>query len=48
MAAEPPGSPVIEGLHSLEVRWILPGQLNAAMAGWFGRFPAEAAAREDA
>ena len=45
MTAAPPQSPVIEGLHSLEVRWILPGQLNAAIAGWFVRFPAETAAR---
>jgi hypothetical protein len=30
------------------VRWILPGLLDPAVAGWFGRFPAEAAARQDA
>jgi hypothetical protein len=30
------------------VRWILPGQLDAAVAGWFGRFPATADSREDA
>lgn len=36
-----------EGLHSLEVRWILPGQVGTATAAWFGRFPAEVAARED-
>jgi hypothetical protein len=29
------------------VRWILPGRLEPAVAGWFGRFPAETAARED-
>ena len=40
--------PVIEGRRSLEVRWILPGRLEPAVAGWFGRFPAETAAREDA
>lgn len=39
---------MIEGLRSLEVRWILPGPLEPAVAGWFGRFPAEAAARQDA
>src|SRR5215472_9483448 len=38
----------MEGLSSLEVRWILPGQLDPAVAGWFGRFPAEVASREDA
>ena len=36
MTAEPPDSPV----RSLEVRWIFPGQLEAAVAGWFARFPA--------
>jgi hypothetical protein len=47
MTATPGENPVKE-LRSLEVRWILPGQLDAAVAGWFGRFPAEMAAREDA
>ena len=42
-----PGSSVIEGLRTLEVRWLLPGQLDAAVAGWFGRFPAETESRED-
>jgi hypothetical protein len=43
-----PGNSVIEGLSTVEVRWILPGQLDAAIARWFGRFPAEAESREDA
>ena len=30
------------------MRWILPGLLEPAVAGWFGRFPAETAARQDA
>jgi hypothetical protein len=34
-------------MRSLEVRWILPGQLGAAVAGWFARFPARVEARED-
>ena len=38
----------LEGVHSLEVRWILPGRLTAAAAGWFGRFPAETRVVEDA
>src|SRR5262245_60782352 len=38
----------LEGVHSLEVRWILPGQLTAAAASWFGRFPAETRVVEDA
>ena len=28
----PPGNSVIEGLSTAEVRWILPGQLDAAVA----------------
>ena len=47
MTAEPPGSPVAEGVRRLEVRWIFPGQLEAAVAGWFGRFPARKESRED-
>jgi hypothetical protein len=47
MTADPPGSPVAEGVRSLEVRWIFPGQLEAAVAGWFGRFPALTESRED-
>jgi len=38
MTAEPSVSPVAEGVRSLEVRWIFPGQLENAVAGWFGRF----------
>jgi len=29
------------------MRWIFPGQLEAAVAGWFGRFPATVESRED-
>ena len=47
MMAEPPESAVIEGVRSLEVRWIFRGQLEAAVAVWFGRFPAETESRED-
>ena len=47
MTAGPPQSPVTEGVRSLEVRWIFPGQLEAAVARWFGRFPATAESRED-
>jgi hypothetical protein len=38
---------VTEGVRSLEVRWIFPGQLETAVAEWFGRFPAETQSRED-
>ncbi len=47
MRAEPPQSPVTEAVRSLEVRWIFPGQLETAVAGWFGRFPARVESRED-
>jgi hypothetical protein len=47
MTAEPPESPVTEAVRSLEVRWIFPGQLENAVAGWFGRFPARTESRED-
>jgi hypothetical protein len=45
--AEPPESPVTGAVRSLEVRWIFPGRLEAAVAGWFGRFPAGTESRED-
>ena len=47
MTAEPPESLVTEGVRSLEVRWIFPGQLESAVAGWFGRFPTRVESRED-
>jgi hypothetical protein len=47
MTAEPPDSPVSEGVGSLEVRWIFPGQLETAVTRWFGRFPAGTESRED-
>jgi hypothetical protein len=47
MTAAQPDSPVPGGIRSLEVRWIFPGQLGAAVAGWFARFPAELEIRED-
>jgi hypothetical protein len=47
MTAEPPQSLVTEAVRTLEVRWIFPGQLEAAVAGWFGRFPTRMESRED-
>ena len=38
---------MLSGVRSLEVRWIFPGRLEAAVAGWFGLFPATAESRED-
>ncbi|HXZ74707.1 MAG TPA: hypothetical protein VEH31_28095, partial [Streptosporangiaceae bacterium] len=48
MTAIQPESLVGGGVRSLEVRWIFTGQLPAAVAGWFGRFPAETRVVEDA
>ena len=48
MAAVPPQSRVTEGVRSLEVRWIFPGQMETAVARWFGRFPGAEESREDA
>jgi len=47
ISAALPESPPAEGVRSLEVRWIVPGRLAAAVATWFGRFPAETESRED-
>ena len=47
MTAERPGRPVTEAARSLEVRWIFPGRMGSAVAGWFGRFPAGTESRED-
>jgi hypothetical protein len=47
MTVTAPDSVVTEGVRSLEVRWILPGQLKTAVADWFGRFPARVETRED-
>jgi hypothetical protein len=47
MTAVQPETLDTKGVRSLEVRWILPGQLTAAAAGWFARFPAETRLVED-
>ncbi|MCW2910407.1 MAG: hypothetical protein JWL68_5196 [Actinomycetia bacterium] len=47
IAGPQPDSLVTGGVRSLEVRWIFPGRLEAAVAGWFGRFPAGVESRED-
>ncbi len=47
MTAVPLQNLVTEGVGSLEVRWIFPGQMETAVAGWFGRFPARMESRED-
>lgn len=40
-------SAVTEGVRTLEVRWILPGQLRTEVADWFGRFRTRVETRED-
>jgi hypothetical protein len=47
MTAEPLESPATEAVRSIEVRWIFPGQLQAGVAEWFGRFSARTESRED-
>lgn len=47
VTAWPPESAGTEGVRSLEVRWIFPGQLRDAVTRWFGRFPAAMESRED-
>jgi len=48
MTSAGPEGPFIEGLPSLEVRWIFPGQLDTATAGWFSGTQPEVESREDA
>jgi hypothetical protein len=47
MTAVLPESSIIQGVRSLEVRWIFPGQLDQTVAEWFGRFPAVTESRQD-
>jgi hypothetical protein len=42
-----PDAPVTEAVASLETRWMFPGELDAAVASWFRRFPAETQTCED-
>ena len=47
MTTELSGSLLTEGVRSLEVRWIFPGQLETSVIGWFARFPTRTESRED-
>ena len=47
MTAVLPESSITQGVRSLEVRWIFPGQLDRAVAEWFGRFSARTESRQD-
>ena len=41
MTVAQPESPVTEGIRTLEVRWIFPGELETVVAGWLsGSSPA--------
>jgi hypothetical protein len=42
-----PEVPFTEPRGTLEIRWIFPGQPDAAITGWFRRFPAETQSFED-
>jgi hypothetical protein len=48
MTASAPEGPSAEGVCSLEVRWILPGRLDTAVASWFAGPGQETESREDA
>ena len=47
MTAALPEGQETGGARSLEVRWILRGELPGAVAGWFARFPAETTVLDD-
>ncbi|MGN6166833.1 MAG: hypothetical protein ACTHQQ_01495 [Solirubrobacteraceae bacterium] len=47
MTAAQPQDMDRQGVRSMEVRWILRGQLAGGVEGWFGRFPAETTALDD-
>ena len=48
MTAASAGDPAAGPVDSLEVRWIVPGQLPPGMLEWFARFPAGTETRQDA
>ena len=47
MTVAQPEGPLTGGIRTLEVRWIFPGELETAVAGWFGRFTAGTESRQD-
>lgn len=47
MTVGQPESPVTEGICTLEVRWIFPGELETVVAGWFGQFTGGTESRQD-
>jgi hypothetical protein len=47
MEGAQPHSPLTEGIRTLEVRWIFPGELKTVVAGWFGQFTGGTESRQD-
>ncbi len=47
MTTERPDGLAIDGVRSLEVRWIIADRLDSEVSEWFGRFPAVLESRED-
>ena len=47
MTAEPSEGSAVDGLRSLEMRWIFPGKLASETSNWFARFPSRTESRED-
>lgn len=47
MTLAQPQCPATDGGHSLEVRWIFPGQLESAVTRWFECFPVAVQSRVD-
>jgi hypothetical protein len=47
MTLAQPQCPATDGGHSLEVRWIFPGQLETAVTRWFECFPVAVQSRVD-
>jgi hypothetical protein len=48
MTSAAPESSFLDGVPSLEVRWILPGRLDTAVAAWFDKSVSLMESREDA
>jgi len=47
MTVAQPEGPLSEGIRTLEVRWIFPGELETVVAGWFGQFTGGTESRQD-
>jgi hypothetical protein len=47
MTVAQPAGPLTEGIRTLEVRWIIPGELQTVVTGWFGQFTRGTESRQD-